>query len=169
MSDASAELYQAVIDDHRRRPRNRGPLPSAHRVAKRENPACGDLCTIQLRLDPPPAPPDSPAGAVSELAPDTRISAAAFTGAGCALSQASASLATVALAGRTVAEVRALAATMGQLVRTGHPASDTPGSDALGDLAALVAAHRFPARHACALLAWDAALAALASGSQAKS
>ena len=182
MSDASAELYQAVIDDHRRRPRNRGPLPSAHRFAKRENPACGDFCTIQLRLDPPPVVPDSPSGAVSELAPDTRIVAAAFTGAGCALSQASASLATVALSGRTVAEARALAATVELLVRTGSlppisasamlPASVSsppPPCSLLPDLAALVAVHRFPARHACALIAWDAALAALASGSQAKS
>jgi nitrogen fixation NifU-like protein len=169
MSDASAELFQAVIDEHRRRPRNRGPLPSSHRVAKRENPVCGDLCTIQLRLDPAPVPvttsPSSPDQAA--LPPDTRIAAAAFTGAGCALSQASASLATVALFGRTVAEARALASEVEQLVRSGAPLSSSdaplPVSRALPpDLAALAAVHAFPARHACALLVWRATLDALA-------
>lgn len=138
MSDASAELYQAVIDEHRRRPRNRGPLPTATRVATRENPLCGDVCTLQFQVG------------------DDRILAARFTGAGCALSQASASLATVALTGRTPAEARALAATVDRLVRTGD-ASLAPA----GDLAALSAAHALPARHACALLPWQAALDAL--------
>lgn len=139
---ASAELYQAVIDDHRRHPRHRGPLPAANRVGRRENPACGDLCVIHLRVD------------------GERTLAAHFTGAGCALSQASASLATVALTGRTNAEARALAATVEKLVRTGATFPEDSPSD-LGDLVALAAAHAFPARHACALLAWQAALAAL--------
>ena len=170
MSDASAELFQAVIDDHRRRPRNRGPLPSAHRFAKRENPACGDLCAIQLSLDPAPDP-ETPRGSSPPLAPGTRIAAAAFTGAGCALSQASASLATVSLSGRTVAEARALAAEVEHLVQTGsppiaHPASVSDASlsvscSAASDLAALSVVHAFPARHACALLAWRAVLDAL--------
>lgn len=153
MSDASAELYQAVIDDHRRRPRNRGPLPTANRVATRENPLCGDVCTLHLHLAPSP---DSPAA---------RIAAAHFTGAGCALSQASASLATVALADRTPAEARALAATVESLVLgTPNPSSapsPQPSASNLGDLAALSAIRALPARHACALLPWQAALAAL--------
>jgi nitrogen fixation NifU-like protein len=138
MSDASAELYQAVIDDHRRRPRNRGPLPSANRVATRENPLCGDVCTLHLQVE------------------GDRIVAARFTGAGCALSQASASLATVALAGLSPAEALALAARIERLVRTGDGAPSPSG-----DLAALSAAHALPARHACALLPWQATLAAL--------
>lgn len=146
MSDA-AEFYQAVIDDHRRRPRNRGPLPSANRVAQRENPACGDRCTIQLHVEA------------------DRILAAAFTGAGCALSQASASLATVALIGLAPAQARALVSTVEQLVRTGavsiSPSAPDAATPPLGDLAALAAASAFPARHACALLAWQAALGAL--------
>ena len=156
MSDASTELYQAVIDDHRRRPRNRGPLPAAHRVARRENPACGDLCTFYLQLDPDPATPTDP------ISDPSRIVAATFTGAGCALSQASASLATTALTGRTAAEARQLAASVETLLRTGlpAPASSLP---APSDLAALAAAHACPARHACALLVWQAALAALAA------
>lgn len=150
MSDSAAELYQAVIDDHRRRPRNRGPLPSAQRVARRENPACGDVCTMRLRLDPPPGSAAPAAGA--------RILEAAFTGAGCALSQASASLATVALAGREVADARALVDAVETLVREGPASRPTLPT---GDLAALSAAHAFPARHACALLAWRAARDAL--------
>ena len=139
----TAELYQAVIDDHRRRPRRRGPLPSANRVASRENPACGDLCTLRLRVQ------------------NRLVAEAAFTGAGCALSQASASLAVSALEGLSVERATSLVAAMEKLVRTG------PGSVASdetpGDLAALAAAHALPARHACALLAWQAAGQALQS------
>lgn len=159
MFDAPADLYQIVIDDHRRRPRNRGPLPAANRVSRRENPACGDFCTIELRLDP-------------ANGPDARIAAAAFTGAGCALSQASASLATAALTGRTLPEARNLVARVETLVGVGAPEpgdeadpTAAPRSDyALGDLVALSAAHAFPARHACALLAWRAALDAVGAG-----
>ena len=155
MSDASTEFYQAVIDDHRRRPRNRGPLPAAQRVARRENPACGDLCTLYLQLDSAPATPTDP------ISDPSRIVAATFTGAGCALSQASASLATTALTGRTSAEARQLAASVETLLRTGLPAPDSVLSPS-SDLAALAAAHAFPARHTCALLVWQATLAALA-------
>jgi nitrogen fixation NifU-like protein len=146
MSD-SAELFQIVIDDHRRRPRNRGPLPTANRVARRENPACGDLCSLQLRVE------------------DGRVVAACFTGAGCALSQASASLATVALAGRPLPEARALVATVETLVLSGSSPAPPPN---LGDLGALAAIHAFPARHACALLVWRAAAEALADETPAR-
>lgn len=141
MSDA-AEFYQTVIDDHRRRPRRRGPLPSANRVAARENPACGDLCTLRLRVD---------AGRVAE---------AAFTGAGCALSQASASLAASSLEGLALDRAAALVAAVETLVKSG-PGAVSP-AETPGDLAALAAAHALPARHACALLAWQAAREALA-------
>lgn len=142
--DASAEFYQAVIDEHRRRPRNRGPLPTANRVARRENPRCGDLCTIQLEVN------------------DGRIAAAAFTGAGCALSQAGASLATATLSGRSETEARALVAAVETLVRDDAPAAPADEiASALGDAAALAAARAFPARHDCALLAWRAVLDAL--------
>ncbi len=140
MSDA-AELYQAVIDDHRRRPRRCGPLPSANRIAARENPACGDLCTLRLHVQ------------------DGRVAEAAFTGAGCALSQASASLAVSALEGLTVARASVLVASVEKLVREGPGA--VAAEETLGDLAALSAAHALPARHACALLAWQAAAQAL--------
>jgi nitrogen fixation protein NifU and related proteins len=137
------ELYLAVIDDHRRHPRNRGPLPSANRVARRENPSCGDICVVQLRLDADPA----------------RIAAVGFTGAGCALSQASASLMTVRVAGLPAAAIPALYQQIHDTVTTGR----SPDEAGLGDLAALGSVHARPARHACALLAWQALLEALAS------
>lgn len=137
MSSPDAEFFQAVIDDHRRRPRHRGPLPTANRVARRENPNCGDICTMQFRLD------------------GDCIAEAAFTGAGCALSQAGASLACVALTGKTVAESRVLVADVERAVTTGDCGAT------LGEPAALSAVHGRPARHLCALLAWRAALDAL--------
>lgn len=137
MSAPDAEFFQAVIDDHRRRPRHRGPLPTANRAARRENPNCGDVCVVQLRVE------------------NGRVAEAAFTGAGCALSQASASLACAALAGKTDGETRELAAAVERAVTTGD------ASAAPGELAALSAVHGRPARHVCALLAWRAALDAL--------
>lgn len=100
---------------------------------------------LQLRLDP-------------EQGPGARIAEAAFTGAGCALSQASASLATLALTGRPAPEARALVATIETLVREGAAPELAPP---VADLAALAAVSAFPKRHACALLAWRAALDAL--------
>ena len=115
-------------------------------MARRENPVCGDVCTLHLRI-----------------AADDLVSELRFTGAGCALSQASASLLTAAIAGRSVATARALAAEVESLVRTGDtaPAAALISRAELGDLAALAAAHAYPARHACALLAWQACIAAL--------
>ncbi|MCU0792993.1 MAG: SUF system NifU family Fe-S cluster assembly protein [Opitutaceae bacterium] len=147
MSDPDLEIHQAIIDEHRRRPRHRGPLPAATHVATRENPACGDRCTLYLRLE------------------SDRIAAVGFTGAGCALSQASASLACVALTGRTAAEAASLAAVIETLVR-GAPSTEPASPPAPGDLAALGLARAYPARHACALLAWETALAALAATDQ---
>jgi nitrogen fixation NifU-like protein len=156
MSEA-LELFQAVIDEHRRRPRHRGPLPTANRVVTRENPACGDRCTLQFQIAP-----DSTNG--SSSAP--RILAAGFTGAGCALSQASASLATSTLHARSCTEALVLITAVTRLVRgtsaSGRPVtlpSDIP--DLPEELATFATLQAHPARHGCALLAWDAALAAL--------
>lgn len=145
MSDPAdqTELLQAIIDDHRRRPRHRGPLPAANRVTTTENPLCGDTCTLHLQVE------------------RGRILAAHFTGAGCALSQASASLATTALAGLTLADASPLIDLAETLIRAGQAPAPAPALESLGDLAALTLAHRLPARHACALLAWQAARAGL--------
>jgi nitrogen fixation protein NifU and related proteins len=129
------DLYQSVILYHNRRPRNRGKLPTANRVAHGENPSCGDQCSVYLRLD------------------GERIAEITFDGAGCAISQASASLMTLSLKGKTVAEAATIYADVHQLVTTGKVDEDN-----LSDLAALAGVHQFPARIKCATLGWHAAL-----------
>jgi nitrogen fixation NifU-like protein len=132
------DLYQSVILDHNRRPRNRGKLPTANRVAHGDNPSCGDQCTVYLRL----------AG--------DRIGDISFEGSGCAISPASASLMTLNLKGKTAAEAEAIYAGVHTLVTTGKVDEDN-----LSDLAALAGVHQFPARIKCATLGWHAALNAL--------
>jgi nitrogen fixation NifU-like protein len=129
------DLYQSVILDHNRRPRNRGKLPTANRVAHGDNPSCGDQCTVYLRLD------------------GEKIADISFEGSGCAISQASASLMTVNLKGKTVPEAEALYADVHKLVTSGKVDEDN-----LSDLAALAGVHQFPARIKCATLGWHAAL-----------
>ena len=132
------DLYQSVILDHNRRPRNRGKLPTANRVAHGDNPSCGDQCTVYLRLD------------------GDKIGDISFEGSGCAISQASASLMTINLKGKTVPEAEALYADVHKLVTTGKVDEEN-----LSDLAALAGVHQFPARIKCATLGWHAALNAL--------
>jgi nitrogen fixation NifU-like protein len=132
------DLYQSVILDHNRRPRNRGKLPTANRVAHGDNPSCGDQCTVYLRLD------------------GDRIGDISFEGSGCAISQASASLMTLHLKGKTLPEAEALYAEVHKLVTTGQVDEGN-----FSDLAALAGVHQFPARIKCATLGWHAALNAL--------
>lgn len=138
MSDLT-DLYQHVILDHNRRPRNRGKLPTANRVAHGENPTCGDQCHVYLRMD------------------GDRIAEISFDGSGCAISQASASIMTTQVKGKTRAEAERLYQEFHHLVTTG----DAP--DEISDLAALAGVHAFPARIKCATLGWHAALNALKS------
>lgn len=137
MSDLT-DLYQSVILDHNKRPRHRGRLPQANRVASGDNPTCGDNCTVYLRVD------------------GDRIEEASFEGAGCAISQASASLMTTQLRGRTIAEARTLFAEFKDIVTTGREPEE------FSEVAAFAGVHAFPARIKCATLAWHAALDALA-------
>lgn len=137
MPDDLDELYQQVILDHNRRPRNRGRLPSANRVAHGDNPTCGDQCNVYLRLD------------------GGRIADISFDGSGCAISQASASLMTTQLKGRTAAEAEALYEKFHGIVTTGSAPEE------ISDLAAFAGVHAFPARIKCATLGWHAALNAL--------
>src|SRR3954470_18246866 len=95
MSADLTELYQQVILDHNKRPRNRGKLPTANRVAHGDNPTCGDQCSVYLRLTALSDEPD-------------RIAEISFDGSGCAISQASASLMTTKVKGKSAAEVEAL-------------------------------------------------------------
>jgi len=136
MSDLS-DLYQQVILDHNKRPRNRGKLPTANRVAHGENPSCGDHCTVYLKLD------------------GDRISEISFDGSGCAISQASASLMTTLLKGKTIAEAEALYGKFHDIVTSGKEPEE------ISDLAAFAGVHAFPARIKCATLGWHAALNAI--------
>jgi len=136
MSDLT-DLYQAVILDHSKRPRNRGRLPTATRVASGDNPTCGDNCTVYLRMD------------------GDRIAEIGFDGSGCAISQASASLMTTLLKGKTAAEATATFGEFKQIVTTGQAPEE------ISDLAAFAGVHAYPARIKCATLAWHAALDAL--------
>ncbi len=141
------DLYQELIIDHGRRPRNFGPLPQANRRADGFNPLCGDRLTVYLRM----------AGGV--------IADARFEGIGCAISTASASLMTEALKGKTVAEAEALFAGFHALVTGVAP----PAVATLGKLTALAGVREFPARVKCATLAWHTLEAALHEEAQAVS
>ena len=142
MTDLSA-LYQDVILDHNRRPRNFGELAGADRRAEGRNPMCGDALTVWLRLEG-----------------DT-IADVSFVGTGCAISKASASLMTAAVKGKTRSEAEALFARFHDLV-TGHAAAEE--QRALGRLSAFAGVSRFPARVKCASLAWHTMKAALLQG-----
>jgi nitrogen fixation NifU-like protein len=138
MFDDLNDLYQQVILDHCRSPRNFGPLASANRTARGQNPLCGDQVTVFIELD-------------GDSIRDIR-----FEGSGCAISKASASLLTESLKGRTRAEARDLFSHIHALVTTGQ--THAPN---LGKLAVFAGVHKFPARVKCAILPWHAALAAL--------
>jgi len=139
MSDDLRDLYQEVILDHNRRPCNFGPLPAANHTAEGSNPLCGDQVKVFLQLD------------------GERIERITFEGAGCAISTASASLMTEALAGKTVEEARALFEQFHQLLTVGE-AGDP---ETLGKLAVFSGVREFPMRVKCATLAWHTLKAAL--------
>ena len=143
------ELYQQVVLDHNRSPRNSRPLPDANRTAEGVNPLCGDEITVRLRLE----------GDV--------IEDIAFQGTGCAISQASASLMTAAVKGKTKEEAEGLFHAFHAMVTAG--AGSSPDTSQLGKLAALGGVRRFPARVKCANLAWHTLHAALHEEKQAVS
>jgi len=128
------ELYQEIILDHYRAPRNKRPAGAGGVRVHHDNPLCGD--ELDLRL---------------ELA-DGRVKEVSFDGHGCAISQASASMMTEAVAGKSVEEALALIEVMRQMMHGARPVT----SEALGDLAALEGVQRFPVRVKCALLGWMA-------------
>jgi nitrogen fixation protein NifU and related proteins len=134
------ELYQEVILDHSRRPRNFGELPDAAVVVHGDNPACGDEIHLAVRF-----------GADGSLA-DIK-----FTGHGCAISQASASMMTTKLKGKSRDETLSLLRTFRDLV-TGETPAD---ARRLGDLQLMHGVRKFPQRVKCAMLAWRAVEQAL--------
>lgn len=135
-----SELYQNVILEHNRSPRNYRVMADANREAQGHNPLCGDQVTVRLRVD------------------DGRIQDAAFQGSGCAISRASASLMTAAIKGRTPEEAAALFQQFHRLV-TGHPEAASP--ETLGKLAVFSGVSAYPIRVKCASLPWHTMKAAL--------
>jgi nitrogen fixation NifU-like protein len=138
MSDELHDLYQEVILDHSRSPRNFRRIETANRVAQGHNPLCGDNIALFLEIE------------------GDRVKDIGFQGSGCAISKASASILTEAVKGHTTAELRRMFNRVHNLVTRG----ESSGED-LGKLSVFAGVHRFPARVKCAMLAWHAALAAL--------
>ena len=144
MSDL-ANLYQEVIIDHGRRPRNFRELEDATRTVEGVNPLCGDQLTLYVKLA------------------DGQIEDIAFQGTGCAISQASASLMTAALKGKTQGEALALFGRVHAMLTEGPNGEGHP--EELGKLAVLSGVWEFPTRVKCAVLAWHTLRSALESES----
>ena len=138
MSDL-ADLYQEIILDHNKRPRNFREIPACTCSAEGRNPLCGDEVKVFVNLE------------------GDRLSDVAFQGQGCAISRASASLMTGKTKGRTSAEAKGLS----ERVRGMLLGPEAPPPPDLGDLAALSGVRKFPARIKCAMLPWRALEAAL--------
>jgi nitrogen fixation protein NifU and related proteins len=138
MSAELQELYQEVILDHNRRPRNFRAIEGG-RKAEGYNPLCGDRLTLYLRVD-------------NDIIKDV-----SFQGAGCAISKASASLLTESVKGKTIAEVEALFDRFQRMITA--PADGL--SDDLGKLTVLAGVRQFPVRVKCASLAWHTLRAAV--------
>ena len=143
MSDLQ-ELYQSIILDHNRRPKNYGALEGANHRAAGRNPDCGDEVTVELVVS------------------NDRIDDIRFTSAGCAVSRASASIMTQSVKGKSRAEVEELFATFHGLV-TGKMHPSEQEARALGQMAAFSGVARFPIRVKCASMPWHTLQAALRS------
>jgi len=139
MSSELRDLYQTVILDHYKKPRNYGALKDATCQAEGHNPLCGDHIKVYARVD------------------GDRVEAIGFEGSGCAISTASASLASEIVKGKSRAEIDAVYTRFHDLV-TGHGDVD-PSS--VGKLEVLAGVREFPARVKCATLVWHALRAAL--------
>jgi nitrogen fixation NifU-like protein len=140
MSELS-DLYQEVILDHNRQPRNFQRLEGANRKAEGFNPLCGDQVTIYLVLD------------------DGRIKDISFQGSGCAISKASASMMTSSLKGKTEEEAERLFEKVHGMLKGDRDSQG--GLEELGKLAVLSGVCNFPARVKCASLAWHTLRSAL--------
>ena len=140
MSDLT-DLYQEVILDHNRSPRNFRKIEDANRTADGYNPLCGDRIIVYLKLED---------GVIKDIG---------FQGAGCAISKASASIMTASLIGKSVAEADALFDRVHKMLTGGSNA--TADAEELGKLAVLSGVANFPVRVKCASLSWHTLRAAL--------
>jgi nitrogen fixation NifU-like protein len=135
-------LYQEIILDHNRKPRNFRAMTDADRMIEGRNPLCGDALTLWVKLD------------------GDRVTDISFQGQGCAISKSSASLMTSAVKGKTRAEAEALFDRFHKLVKGELPEGE---EKSLGSLRALGGVSRFPLRVKCASLAWHALHSALSN------
>jgi len=133
-------LYQQLILEHYRSPRNKSELPDKTVEIHMRNPTCGDEIRLQLRIE------------------DRRIADARFLGQGCSISQASASMMTQLIKGRSLDEAEGVAERFKAMM---HGDPDAARDKAMGDLRALAGVSRFPVRVKCALLGFDALQEAL--------
>ncbi|HSU56116.1 MAG TPA: SUF system NifU family Fe-S cluster assembly protein [Candidatus Dormibacteraeota bacterium] len=138
MFDDLSDLYQEVILDHCKHPRNFHELATPTCSAQGHNPICGDQLKLFLNLE-------------GDLVKDI-----SFMGSGCCISKASASLLTESVKGKKKAEVKAMFDKVHDMVMTGKMAPD------VGKLAVFAGVYKFPARVKCAILAWHAVMSALA-------
>ena len=143
MSAELEELYQQVILDHSRRPRNFGEIPNADARVHGDNPACGDEIHLTARF-----------------AADGALEDVKFSGHGCAISQASASLMTMKLKGKSRSDAGEMIKAFHDLVTGGSESTNVK----LGDLQLLSGVRKFPQRVKCAMLAWRALEQALQKG-----
>ncbi len=143
MNDASAfdDLYQEIVLDHYRSPRNKARLDNVPESMVHENPSCGDAIKLEVTLD------DS-----------GKLTGVRFDGRGCAISTASASLMTEKLKGLSVPEARSVAEKFIRSLRGDGPVEEL---DTMGDLVAFKGVAQFPVRVKCATLAWHALLLSL--------
>ena len=147
MTTELRELYQQVILDHNKKPRNFHVLEGANRTAEGYNPLCGDQITLYLRLE------------------DGVVKDAAFQGKGCAISKASASMMTAAVIGKPLDEVESLF----QRLHTMLTGETGASGDGLGKLAVFAGVREFPSRIKCATLPWHTLHAALSGTAKAVS
>ncbi len=140
MSDLS-DLYQEVILDHTKRPRNWGVLADATGVAQGHNPLCGDRLSLYVKVE------------------SGMLTAISFEGSGCAISKASASLMTDAVKGRPISDVFSLFDRVHAMLTT--PVGQDVDDASVGKLAALAGVREFPVRVKCASLPWHTLKSAL--------
>ena len=137
MFDDLNDLYQQVILDHCKKPRNFHEMPQASCSAQGHNPLCGDQLKLFLAMD------------------GEKINDISFVGQGCCISKASASLLTEFAKGKTKPDVEKMFDHVRDMVTTGKVADD------VGKLAVFAGVHKYPARVKCAILSWHAVMAAL--------
>jgi nitrogen fixation protein NifU and related proteins len=139
------DLYREVILDHYRTPRNKGELPPPATCTEGTNPLCGDEIKIFLNV-------------ADGIVQDVR-----FSGHGCSISQASASMMTAIVKGKSLADVRAVARRFKQLMTIEEDDRTTPTDIRLGDIEALQGVVKYPVRIKCAVLGWNTLLEGLNS------